>query len=82
MVQSSETSLASIGRSLQKIASIMETLNENLVAFAKQQEKPEVTQMPASSVSAEYYQDLTKRVEGYSAGMPSDFGEHVKKEGE
>jgi hypothetical protein len=88
MVQSSESSLASIAQSLRGIASVMKTLNENLVEFAKQaREKPEVIQMPAAALSTEYYQDLTKRVEGYAAGMPvtpNDYREQhdIQKEGE
>lgn len=87
MVQSSETSLASIAQSLKGIASVMAKLNENLVAFAKQaRETSEVTEMPASSVSDEYIKALGERYEGYAGGLTdqvdAQFESRFKKEGE
>lgn len=93
MVQSSESSLASIAQSLRGIASVMKTLNENLVEFAKQaREKPEVIQMPESSMSVAYRKALAERCEGYAGGIdpeynkvarvPNEFDEHFQKEGE
>jgi hypothetical protein len=84
MVQSSETSLASIGRSLQKIAGLMETLNENFVKFAEMNQR-DVVELRDPTAEEAYNKRLAERVEGYAAGMsPNYYREQqgLKKEGE